>query len=120
MKNSKEVDTYIKSFPENVRGILGKIRKIMQEEVPDYEEVISYGIAALKKDGKPIVYFAGFKNHVSVYPATHEFPELEQYRTGKGTFQFALNKEIPYDLIREFTKFRMKNNEEKVKGGENI
>jgi uncharacterized protein YdhG (YjbR/CyaY superfamily) len=115
--SSQTIDSYIQKYPEDIQKILQKIRKIMQEEVPYYEEIISYGIPTFKKDGTYVVYFAGFKKHISVYPATEELPkelhELLQYKTGAGTFQFPLEKEIPFELIRKFTKFRVKKHEEK-------
>lgn len=117
--SAQTIDSYIEKFPENVQKILKKMRTVMQKEIPDHEETISYGIPTFKKDGTYVTYFAGFKNHVSVYPATEELPKeiqvLEEYRTGKGTYQFALGSKIPYDLIREFTKFRVKKHEEKQK-----
>jgi uncharacterized protein YdhG (YjbR/CyaY superfamily) len=101
------IDTYMKRLGKDVQERLSLIRKIMQEEVPEYEEVISYGIPTFKRNGKPVVYFAGYKDHISLHPATDEFPALEQYRTGKGTFQFPLDAPLPLDLIRKFVIFRV-------------
>lgn len=82
------------------------------------EEVISYQIPAFKFKGKVLIYFAGFKNHVSVYPAPRRVPEfkdeLAQYKGGKGTVQFPLDRRIPYGLIRRIVKFKVKQNLEKT------
>jgi len=116
--HQQTVDEYIGNFAGDVREKLETVRKLMQEEVPDAEEVISYGIPTFKKNGKPIVYFAGFKNHISVFPAIDELPEslqrLEVYRTGKGTFQFPFGEPLPLDLISKFVRFRMKLNEKNM------
>ena len=73
---------------------------------------------AYKTNGKPLVYFAGFKNHIGFYatPAGHEkFSfELANYKQGKGSVQFPLNKPIPYDLIKRIVEFRVKENVSKT------
>jgi len=66
-----------------------------------------------------LIYFAGFKNHVSVYPAprgTEQFKkELAAYEGGKGTVRFPLDQPIPYGLIKRIVKFKVKENKEKAK-----
>jgi uncharacterized protein YdhG (YjbR/CyaY superfamily) len=97
------VDDYINTFPEETQAILQKIRQIVHEAVPDGEEVMSYGIPTIKVDGKYVVYFSGWKHHVSLYPTPDGDAELdkslEQYKAGKGTLKFPLDEPIPYDLI---------------------
>jgi len=72
---------------------------------------------AYKTNGKHLVYFAAFKNHIGFYatPAGHiEFAkELSQYKQGKGSVQFPLNQPIPYDLIARMVVFKVKENEKK-------
>ena len=113
----RTVDEYLKTFPPAVRTILEKIRKTIMSAAPGAEETISYGIPGYKYHGM-LIYFAGFKNHVSVYPAprsAEEFKkELATYEGGKGTVQFPLGKPVPLDLVRRIVRFRMKANEEKA------
>lgn len=98
----KSVDEYISSFPEDTQTILQKIRQTLREVVPGGEEVMSYGIPTLKLRGKAVVYFSGWKDHVSIHPAPRAMPkEVAPYQTGKGTLQFVLSKPIPYLLIKE-------------------
>ena len=110
----EKVEEYIKTFPEDIRNILSKIRAIIKQNAPDAVESISYGIPAYKTNGKPLVYFAGFKNHIGFYatPTGHsEFAdELSKYKQGKGSVQFPLDKPIPFDLIEKIVKFRVKEN----------
>ncbi|MCF7952983.1 MAG: DUF1801 domain-containing protein [Spirochaetales bacterium] len=110
MKNS--VEEYIISKPEGVRSILEKVRKIVCQTAPDAEESISYGMPAYKLNGKPLVYFGAQKKHLGLYaaPSGHEaFAEkLSPYKQGKGSVQFPYEKPIPYDLIKEIVKFRVK------------
>ena len=109
----KEVETYISQFPDEVQKILEKIRKIILSEVPEAEERISYAMPGYYLNKKPLVYFAGYKNHIGFYatPAGHEKfeKELSKSKQGKGSVQFPLKQEIPYDLIKEIVKFRKEN-----------
>ena len=109
----KEVEKYIEQFPEKVQQILLKIREIIFTEVPNVEEKISYGMPGFYVSGKPLVYFAAYKNHIGFYatPNGHERfeKELSKYKQGKGSVQFPLSQEIPYDLIKEIVVFRKEN-----------
>ena len=116
---NKTIDEYISTFPENVQRILQEIRRSIQEVVPDAEEVISYQIPAFRKYGM-LVYFAGWKNHVSMYPVKPEMeeaiPELADYKTsGKGTVQFSLKKPVPVELVKKIVAYRLAENLAKQK-----
>lgn len=104
---------YIQSFPEPVQIILEQIRNVIKENAPEAEESISYGMPAYKIKGKPLVYFAGYKNHIGFYatPTGHQafVEELSQYKQGKGSVQFPLNQPIPFDLIKRMVLFRKNN-----------
>ena len=109
----KDVETYIAQFPDEVQIILEKIRAIILAEVPEAEERISYAMPGYYLNKKPLVYFAGYKNHIGFYatPTGHEKfeKELSKFKQGKGSVQFPLNQAIPYDLIKEIMKFRKEN-----------
>jgi uncharacterized protein YdhG (YjbR/CyaY superfamily) len=110
---TNQIDEYIRTFPQETQEILQKIRKAVNKSAPGCEETMSYGIPTLKLNGKYVVYFAGFKNHVSVYPifvTTGDKTlqkELMPYLSGKGTAKFPLNKPIPYDLIEKIAKLKL-------------
>lgn len=110
-----KVDQYISAFPKEVQDILTKIRSIILNCAPDAVESISYGMPAYKTHKKPLVYFAGYKNHIGFYatPNGHQqfSKELSPYKQGKGSVQFPLNKEIPFNLIKRIVEFRVKQNE---------
>lgn len=111
------VDEYIKRYPPKVQVIMQKLRQTIKAAAPKAEEVISYQIAGYKYYGM-LIFFAGWENHISVYPAprgSEEFKkELAAYKGGKGTVQFPLDKPIPYDLITRIVKFRVNQNLEKA------
>lgn len=110
----KEVEIYIQQFPEDIQKILIKIRKLVKDNAPDAEETIAYGMPAYKTLGKPLVYFAAFKNHIGLYatPSGHEtFQDaLSGYKQGKGSVQFPIKQAIPYGLIDSIIKFRVAEN----------
>lgn len=115
MKNKKQfttVDEYIKTFPDDVQIILEKLRQTIRKTAPEAVETISYQIPAFKLNGRDLVYFAAWKNHISLYPipsGTEAFMQkLSPYIKGKGTMQFPLNKPIPYYLVEKIVEFREK------------
>ena len=68
-KDKHSVDDYIASQPEAVQGTLERVRSAIRKAVPTAEEVISYKIPCYKLPGGPVIFFAGWKQHYSLYPA---------------------------------------------------
>jgi uncharacterized protein YdhG (YjbR/CyaY superfamily) len=114
MDTFDNVDDYISYFPEEVQKLLQQVRLIIKEKAPEAVENISYGMPAYKTNGRVLVYFAGFKNHIGFYatPTGHEEfkKELSKYKQGKGSVQFPLNQAIPLDLIGQIVEFRVEEN----------
>lgn len=112
MRKYKNIDDYIASFPREVQEILQKIRLSIRRLVPNAVETISYGIPTFKLNGKNLVHFGGFKDHVSIFPTSSGVAafkkELSNYKISKGTIQFPLDKPIPYSLITRIVRFRIK------------
>jgi uncharacterized protein YdhG (YjbR/CyaY superfamily) len=109
----RSVDEYIASQPEAARGVLARVRKTIRKAVPGAEEVISYQIPAYKVNGRAVIYFAGWKQHYSVYPATGPLVtafknDIARYEVGKGTIRFPLSEPVPVKLIAAVAKFRAK------------
>lgn len=112
------VDQYIASFPKETQEVLQKMRKIITTIVPDGVETISYQIPTVKWNGKYVVYFAAYKNHVSLYPRPQGSKQLDRetasYVAGKGTLRFPLNETIPYELIKSVVETRLQNTRELI------
>jgi len=112
-----EIENYIKQFPESTQEKLRQIYHEIKIVAVDAEESISYGMPAFKLNKKPLVYFAGYKNHIGFYatPTGHEafIKELSKYKQGKGSVQFPLDEPLPLDLIRKMVEFRVKENKSK-------
>ena len=116
----KTTDEYIAAFPKDVQSVLQELRQVIRASAPEAEEAISYGMPAFKLNGKNLVFFAAWKNHVGFYPggssAIEAFKkELAQFKQAKGTIQFPLDTPIPFDLVKKIVKFRVKENESKKK-----
>lgn len=113
------VSEYIWSFPPETQVLLDVLRETIKENAPQAIENIAYGMPAYKAFGKPLVYFAAYKNHIGFYatPSGHSAfaEELSGYSQGKGSVQFQLDKPIPYELVARIVKFRVAENEARVK-----
>src|ERR1700704_4397650 len=108
---ARTMNEYIAVQPPATQMVLERVRGAIGKAVPDAEECISYQIPAFKLHGLVLLYFAGWKEHYSVYPASDAmvaaFPdELEQYRVSKGTLRFSLLERVPVKLIERIAKFR--------------
>lgn len=117
MKMYSSFEEHITSFPPDRQNILEKIRDTIHKACPEASETIRYGIPTFQLNGKNMVHFAGYENHIGFYPSPNgidEFKkELEPYAKGKGTIQFAWDMPIPYDLISKIVKFRAQELEKK-------
>jgi len=116
----KSVDEYIASQPQAVQGILQRVRSAIRKAVPGSEEVISYQIPAYKLHGGPVLYFAGWRQHYSLYPATAHVvaafqDDLAPYEVRKSTIRFPLSEPVPVKLIERIAKFRAKEVAEREK-----
>lgn len=110
------IDDYIAGFPTKVRKILERIRATIQKAAPDAVEVISYRMPAFKLDGRILVYFAGWNEHIGLYPPVNDAalkPETAPYEGPKGNLQFPLDERMPYGLITRIVKSRIRQNAEK-------
>jgi uncharacterized protein YdhG (YjbR/CyaY superfamily) len=109
----QSVDEYIASQPAAVRGVLDRVRSAIRKAVPEAEEAISYKMPAYKLPAGPVLYFAGWKRHFSLYPATATVvaafkKDIAPYVVHKGTIRFPLEQPVPVKLIARIAKFRAK------------
>ncbi|KMQ66966.1 hypothetical protein ACM46_02690 [Chryseobacterium angstadtii] len=112
MKNTfKNSNEYILLFPEEVQEKLIELREIIRKAIPDPEEYIGYQMPAFKYKGKPLVYFAGYKNHIGFYPGPEGISAFEKdfkekkYKFSKGAVQFPIDEDIPVELVKRMVQF---------------
>jgi uncharacterized protein YdhG (YjbR/CyaY superfamily) len=115
MKSTKthfnSIDEYISTFPEDLQKILEELRSTIKTAAPDAGETISYNIPTFTLNGKYLIYFAGWKNHISLYPiptGTDAFnKQVSKYVEGKGTLKFPIDKPLPLKLITKIVKLKV-------------
>lgn len=117
---TNNIDTYISSQPEEVRGLLEQVRNLIREQAPEATEDIKYGIPTFILNGN-LVHFAAFKQHIGIYPTPSGMvafaEELSPYKMGKGSVQFPLDKPLPLELIRKIVSFRVQESLAKKSSG---
>jgi uncharacterized protein YdhG (YjbR/CyaY superfamily) len=109
----QSVDEYIASQPDAIRPILRQVRNAIRKAVPEADELISYNIPTYKLKGEPVLYFAGWKQHFSLYPVFASLlaalrHEIAPYVVSKGTMRFSLSQPVPAKLIGLIAEFRAK------------
>jgi uncharacterized protein YdhG (YjbR/CyaY superfamily) len=102
---------YIAAQPRSARSALTRVRRIIRRALPDAEETISYKIPAYKLDGRAVLYFAGWKEHYSLYPVSAGLAAALDaapgaYEIRKSTIRFPLGKAVPATLIERIAKLR--------------
>lgn len=107
----QRVDEYIAAQPAGSAASLELVRSAIQKALPEAEEVLSYKMPAYRLHGGVVLYFAGWKKHYSLYPASGRMvkafqAELAGYEISKGTIRFPLSEPVPVNLIQRLAKFR--------------
>jgi uncharacterized protein YdhG (YjbR/CyaY superfamily) len=113
---ARDIDSYLAGVPEPARTTLEKVRKAIKAAAPDASEAISYKIPTFKYKGRPLIYFAAFKDHCSIFPMNDEawtelkdqLQALNARKTGPGTLQFPVDKPLPAALVKKIVKILMK------------
>ena len=107
----KSVNEYIASKPKEARVVLERVRGAIRKGAPAAEEGLSYQMPVYTLDGVPVLYFAAWKAHYSLYPATDALVaafarELAPYERSKGTIRMRLGVPVPVTLIQRIARFR--------------
>lgn len=112
MQPFARIEDYIATFPPEVRHILEQVRQAIRKAAPEAIETISYGIPTYDLDGRHLVFFAGWKHHIAVYPLPAGDSAFQQrvapYKQVKSTIQLPLGQPMPYDLIADLVTFLMR------------
>lgn len=111
MQHFKSVDKYIESFDGKAKERLLEMQRVVKEQLPNAEEHISYNIPAYFVNKKLVIYFAGYKNHIGMYPGRTNSAAYNQlaakYAYGKSTARFPHAEKLPHKIIEKFIQVRL-------------
>jgi uncharacterized protein YdhG (YjbR/CyaY superfamily) len=118
MDKATTVDAYIAAFPQATRALLTTLRATILQAAPQAEEGFGYGMPAYRFHG-PLVYFAGYANHIGLYPTGTGIKAFEAELAGrftwsKGAVQFPLDQPLPLDLIVRMVRFKIDDNQQQA------
>ncbi len=110
------IETYIEEQTEDVQIILNNIRQMILKEFPEVEERFSWNMPLFYYKGN-LIWFANCNAHIGIYPEPQvivDYAErLTGYKTTKGAIQFKKKEEIPYELIMDIVRYKVKQNLDK-------
>jgi uncharacterized protein YdhG (YjbR/CyaY superfamily) len=106
------IDAYLATLRADQRAALQRLRVQITRLIPGAEETISYGMPAFKLDGRAVVWFAGWKDHCSIYPLTDTFlaanaDALKAYGRTKGSLHFTPDAPLPDALVESLVRARL-------------
>lgn len=107
-----QVRAYFAAQPPEARRALNAMRDAIRAVAPQAEETFAYRIPAFTHNGRPFLYYAAFKHHVSLYPMTAAIRAahahaLKGYKVSTGTIQFPLDGALPVALIKRLVRSKL-------------
>ncbi|MCC6402514.1 MAG: DUF1801 domain-containing protein [Fimbriimonadaceae bacterium] len=110
MPKPETVEDYLRAIPrDDFREELERVRALIMSEIPDAQEVISYGIPAFKLE-KVVVWLAAFQSHISFCAGggTGIFAQsLAGFKASKGAVQFTPDNPLPDEWVRKVVRARV-------------
>jgi uncharacterized protein YdhG (YjbR/CyaY superfamily) len=111
----RTIDEYLANVKADQRTALEQLRRTIHTVAPKAEECISYGLAAFRLNGRPLVAFGAWENHCAFYPMSAATVaafqvQLQGFSTSKGTIRFSPDKPLPTALVKKLVKARIAEN----------
>ncbi|AUZ33786.1 hypothetical protein C3B78_04455 [Arthrobacter sp. PGP41] len=107
-----DVDDSLAALDEPERSSLQRVIAAARRVIPEAEEGRSYGMPALKVDGKPLIGVAAAAKHLSIFPFSPEVvdavaPRLAGFSLSKGTVRFTPDHPVPEEVVEEMVRLRL-------------
>ena len=117
-----QVRAYFDALPPDTRMRLESLRDTIRSAAPGAEDAFGYGIPAFRVNGLPLLWYAGWKQHTSMYPMTAAMKRAHaaasrQYEVSKGTIRFPHAEALPVRLVKQLVKARLAELRESPKPG---
>lgn len=105
------VDDSLADAGNRDRGCLQHVVELARSLAPDATEGMSYGMPALKLDGKPLLAAVPAAKHLSIFPFSSAVVEavagrLEGYSLSKGSIRFTVDRPVPDDMLEGIVRLR--------------
>jgi uncharacterized protein YdhG (YjbR/CyaY superfamily) len=111
MRNARTVSEHIAGCAPPTQRKLQQLRRTIKTVAPGTTETIRYGIPTFQVNGKNLVHFAGYENHIGFYPGSKPIEafrsELKRYKTSRGTVQFPIDRQLPLPLVKKLVRYAL-------------
>ena len=108
-----QVNAYLAAVPPAPRMMLKRLREQIRAAAPGAVDGFTYRMPCLRVDDRPLIWYAAFKEHVSLFPMTAPIvrplaKELRGYETAKGTIRIPFDRPLSATLVRKLVKGRLR------------
>ncbi|HEU4572717.1 MAG TPA: DUF1801 domain-containing protein [Candidatus Limnocylindrales bacterium] len=115
MEPEAAIEQYVAAVPAGVRDRFDRLRALVLEAAPGGKERISYRMPAIEVDRRIVVWYAAFRDHVSLFPASDGLKaalgdDLTPFLSGRGTIRFDLAGPLPEELVGRIVRARIEEN----------
>ena len=119
-ENPTTVDDYFNGLSDDQRATVVTLRMDLHALLPHAVDGMSYGIPCVRVDGVPIVGYAAFTAHCSLFPHSgsvlSKISDIPTWcEAQRGTLRYPIGKRLPKRLLTEILKVKRAELEEKAK-----